>query len=263
MIRKLFAVSILFAFILSSCLNDASVPSLVKKRFKELYPDTKEVKWLEKENSKFVATFKLDGKDMIASFSKYGIWQETKNMILATDIPPISAGYVKQFYPKAIIAQNYAVKNADGDFFELDVKKDSSSFSVLFDKDGKLFKDDNNVLLKNFKKMYPNPSDVEWKRAKDGKFDVFFKDQGKACKVSFAMDGKWIETETLASETEVPEIAFAYIKKNFKAYEIKGIIFVKTTDTELFNFVVQLKEKDFNLYFDLEGNFIKKEDLTK
>jgi len=248
---------------LSSCFNGTNVPSLVKKKFEELYPNNKQVQWVGKENTKYVATFKQDEKTMIASFSKYGIWLETKSAIPETIVPAISVGYVKQFYPKAHIAENYTVKNPDGTFFEIDVKKDTSTLVVIFDKDGKLFSDENNALLRNFKKMYPNPSDVKWVRADDGKFDVFFKDQGKVCKVSFAIDGHWIETQTLASETEVPEIAFTYIKKNFKSYELKGIIFVKSTDSDLFDIVILVKDKEINLYFDLEGNFVKKDETNK
>lgn len=259
----MFTLAVLLIFILTSCFNGTNVPSLVKKKFKELYPHMKEVQWVENKNSNFLATFKQDEKNKIASFSKYGIWLETKYAIPETTVPEISVGYVKQFYPKAIITENYSVKNPDGDFFEIDVKKDTSTFAVIFDKDGKLFRDDNNILLRNFKKMYPNPSDVKWVRAVDGKFDVFFKDQGKVCKVSFTIDGKWIETQTLASETEVPEIAFTYIKKNFKGYDLKGIIFVKSTDSDLFDIVILVKGKEMNLYFDLEGNFVKKDETTK
>jgi len=263
MFRKLLIFVILVSFMLSSCFNGNNIPSLVKKKFEELYPKNKEVQWVVKGNDKFVATFKLDEKNMIASFSKYGIWLETKSSIPETAVPAISIGYVKQFYPKASIIENYNVKNPDGDFFEIDVKKDTSVIAVIFDKEGKLFSDDNNVLLKKFKKMYPNPTDVKWVRAGDGNFDVFFKDQGKACKVSFTIDGTWIESQTIATETEVPEIAFNYIKKNFRSYELKGIIFVKKIDSDLFDIVILLKGKEINLYFDLEGNFVKKEGDTK
>lgn len=259
MIRKLLMLLILLSFMLSSCFNSTNVPSLVEKKFKELYPHNKDVQWVEKENSKFVATFKQDEKPLIAYFSKYGIWLETKSVIPETAVPAISVGYVKQFYPKATVIGNYTLKNPDGDFFEIDVKKDTTIFAVIFNKDGKLFTDDNNVLLKNFKKMYSNPTDVKWVRADDGNFDVFFKDQGKSCKVSFTIDGTWIETQTIATETEVPAIAFSYIKKNFRAYELKGIIFVKNSDSDLFNIVILMKGKEINLYFDLEGNFIRKE----
>jgi hypothetical protein len=261
--KKLFILFVLLSFILSSCFNGTNVPSLVKKKFDELYPHTKEVQWVEKENTQFIATFKQDKKNIIASFSKYGIWLESKTTIVEADVPAISVGYVKQFYPKATITVNYSLKNPDGDFFEIDVKKDTSTFAVIFDKDGKLFSDENNLLLKNFKKMYPNPSEVKWVRADDGNFDVFFKDQGKVCKVSFTIDGKWIETQTIASETEVPEIAFTYIKKNFKASEIKGIIFVKSSGADMFNIVILAKGKEINLYFDLEGNFLNREGDTK
>jgi hypothetical protein len=263
MIRKIITLAILFSFILSSCFNGTNVPSLVKKKFKEMYPNIKEVQWVENKNFNFVANFKQEDKNMIASFSKYGIWLESKNNIPETAVPAISISYITQFYPEANITDKFSVKNPDGDFFEVDVKKDTTTFAVIFDKDGKLFRDDNNVLLKNFKKMYPNPSDVKWVRADDGKFDVFFKDQGKVCKVSYAINGNWIESQTLATETEVPAVAFTYIKKAFKAYELKGIIFVKTTDSELFNIVIQVKDKEYNLYFDLEGNFIKKDEALK
>ena len=263
MIRKLLILLILFSFILSSCFNGTNVPSLVKKKFEELYPKNKEVQWVNKENDKFAANFKQDEKTYIAYFSKYGIWLETKSSIPEASVPPISVGYVKQFYPKATIVDHFSVKNPDGDFFEIDVKKDTTTFAVVFDKNGKLFTDDNNVLLKNFKKMFTNPTDVKWVRADDGNFDVFFKDQGKACKVSFTIDGKWIETQTIATETEVPAIAFNYVKSNYRSYELKGIIFVKSNDSELFDIVILMKGKEINLYFDLEGNFVKKEGDNK
>jgi hypothetical protein len=261
--RKIFTSAILITIILSSCFNGTNAPSLVKKKFNELYPKVKDVQWVETKNSSFTASFNQDGKDKLASFSKYGIWLDTRFIIKETEIPGISVNYVKQFYPSDSIKNLYSVKNSDGEFYEIEVKKDTSTFAVTFDKDGKLFRDDNNVLLKNFKKMYSNPSDVKWVRADDGKFDVFFKDNGKVCKVSYSINGDWIESQTIASETEVPAIAFTYIKKNFKAYELKGIIFVKTTDSDLFNIVIQVKDKEINLYFDLEGNFIKRDEPAK
>jgi hypothetical protein len=259
MIRKIIPLFIIITFIISSCFNGTNVPSLVKKKFEELYPNNKEVQWVTKDSEKYTATFKQDDKSYIANFSKYGIWLETKSVVAESAIPPISVAYVKQFYPKATIAENYKLKNPDGDFFEIDVKKDTLTFAIIFDKEGKLFSDDNNVLLKNFKKMYTNPADVKWVRAEDGNFDVFFKDNGKACKVSFTIDGTWIETQTIAAETEVPAIAFEYIKRSYRPYELKGIIFEKTSNADLFNIVIINKGKEINLYFDLEGNFIRKE----
>ena len=110
--------------------------------------------------------------------------------------------------------------NGDGMMDKLAFGNPKITFAYLsvkiFDKEGKLFSDDYNLLLKNFKKMFSNPTDVVWEKASDGNFDVLFKDQGKACKVSFRIDGTWIETQTMANETEVPEIALTYVKKNFR-----------------------------------------------
>jgi hypothetical protein len=256
--RNFILLAIVSLITFSSCFNGTNAPSLVKKKFNELYPKTNNVEWVENSNSSFTATFSQDNKTIMASFSKYGIWLDTKYAIPESDVPAISVAYIKQFYPADSIKEMYAVKNPDGDFFEINVQKDTLLFSVMFDKEGKLFRDDNNVLLRNFKKMFSNPSDVKWVRAGDDRFDVFFKDNGKACKVSFTINGDWIETQTLASETEVPEGAFTYLKKNYKAFELKGIIFVKSNDSEFFNIVILHKEQELNLYFDIEGNFIKK-----
>jgi hypothetical protein len=236
---------------------------MVKKKFSEMYPKVKEIAWGKDASGYYTASFTFEEKNWVASYSQYGNWIESKYPITEAEAPAIATAYVVQFYPGAKVKGHFAITIPEGSYIQLMVEKDTALFPVLFEKDGKLFKDDHNAILKKFKEMYPYPKDVKWEQTENGNFDVFLQDKGKACRVSFTLDGNWVETQTIAAESEVPEKAFEYISKNFKGFDVRGIIFVKNTESNFFEVVVGKDTREVNLFFDIEGNFIKKEDITR
>jgi len=114
------------------------------------------------------------------------------------------------------------------------------------------------VVVAAFKAKFPNCKAEKWQKEDDG-YEVEF-DKGKdECEALFKTDGTWVETETELTEKQVPAKAIAYIKTNFKGYKMKEFEYEETTASKLYEIEIKKDKEEWDLYFDSQGNFVKKE----
>ena len=117
-------------------LNDADVPAAVKASFAKKYPGTTP-KW-EKEDGKYEAGFKKDGKTMSALFEVSGTFTESEVDIKVADLPAPVLTYVKEHYKGKTIKEGAKITKADG---TVNYEAEVDGKDVIFDAAGKFLKE--------------------------------------------------------------------------------------------------------------------------
>ena len=115
------------------------------------------------------------------------------------------------------------------------------------------------AVKQKFVSLYPKVSEVEWE-LENGAYEAQFKENKVEIEVLFTKEGKLIQTETeLKSISELPQAVQASLKKDFSNYEYDEIEKVKLADgTEQYKVDAEMKEKEYELLFDIKGMLISK-----
>ncbi len=111
-------------------------PAAVSESFKKQFPGVT-AKW-EKEDDKYEASFKQNGKEMSALFETNGTMTESEVEIKIAELPAAATSYLKEHYKGVTIKEATKITKANGEVnYEAEVKgKD-----VLFDTAGKFLKE--------------------------------------------------------------------------------------------------------------------------
>ena len=117
-------------------LNNADVPALVKASFTKKYPGAV-AKW-EKEDGKYEAGFKKDGKTMSALFEVNGTFTESEVDIKTEDLPATVLAYVKEHYKGKTIKEGAKITKADG---TVNYEAEVDGKDVIFAAAGKFLKE--------------------------------------------------------------------------------------------------------------------------
>ena len=117
-------------------LNNADVPAPVKASFTKKYPGAV-AKW-EKEDGKYEAGFKKDGKTMSALFEVNGTFTESEVDIKTEDLPATVLAYVKEHYKGKTIKEGAKITKADG---TVNYEAEVDGKDVIFDTAGKFLKE--------------------------------------------------------------------------------------------------------------------------
>jgi hypothetical protein len=108
-------------------------------------------------------------------------------------------------------------------------------------------------IVKNaFTKSYPGQS-AKWEKEK-GNYEAGFKKDGKSMSATFQPDGKFLESETVIKESELPPAALTYIKANYKDKKIKESSKI-TSANGVHTYEAEIDDKD--VIFDNNGKFLK------
>jgi hypothetical protein len=111
------------------------VPSVVKDSFARRFPNVK-AKW-EKEDNKFEAEFKKDGKKMSATYNENGVWLETEMEISVSDLPAIITEYVKDTHHSKI-RKAYRITGVNG---VVTYEVETRSKELIFNSQGSFLKE--------------------------------------------------------------------------------------------------------------------------
>ncbi len=109
-----------------------------------------------------------------------------------------------------------------------------------------------------FKSAYPNAKKVKWDK-EDNNYEASFKLNNISNSVLFNQDGKILETEVEINFNELPKSAVNYINKNYKNQKVKETAKIIT---EKGNLIYEAEIKGKDLFFDSNGNFITKEQIS-
>ncbi len=117
--------------------------------------------------------------------------------------------------------------------------------------------------VEDFKKQYADASNVSWTK-EDDNYNVFCISENQKITSTYGTDGEWLLSKFAISTSEIPSPANEYFKKNYKSkgYSIKNVQLVKEPGDKSY-YCIEIKGESKNssaieLFFDLEGNFLKK-----
>jgi hypothetical protein len=115
-------------------------PENVKREFSKKYALAQSVKWDSEEKNEWEAEFKMNGKNMSASFDNSAKWIESETEIIEKELPASVVSTLNkdfQGYKKGHIE---IFENAEMKGFELELKKGEISIEVIIDNTGKILK---------------------------------------------------------------------------------------------------------------------------
>lgn len=135
--------SFLFVMFLASgivAFGQKNVPMPVSKAFSQKYATAIAVKWASEEANEWEAEFKLNGKEMSASYDNAGKWLESETEITVKELPAaVSASLAKEFAGYKI-NEISTLESPELNGFEVGLKKGETVLEAVFDNAGKVIK---------------------------------------------------------------------------------------------------------------------------
>ncbi len=117
-----------------------NVPEVVKQAFAAQYPKAAKVKWSLEKPGEYEAEFDLNKTEMAALYDSKGGLIESETKMKESELPQaVKATLVKDFAGYKIAEVEKA--NAKGVVsYEMEAKKEKKEYELVFDKTGKLLK---------------------------------------------------------------------------------------------------------------------------
>ncbi|MBL7104798.1 MAG: PepSY-like domain-containing protein [Bacteroidales bacterium] len=132
---------ILFVFVVLLCITacgQISAPSAVQKAFDAKFPKAEKLKWEQEEANEWEAEFRLDGKEMTASFDSSGKWLETETEVKKKDLPSEVFKSLSIEFDGFEIDEVEFVEKPDFTGYEIALEKEETEVEVLITKAGEI-----------------------------------------------------------------------------------------------------------------------------
>jgi hypothetical protein len=133
----LFVVLSLFS---ASAFSQKSAPENIKKEFAKKYPTAQNVKWGSEGDNEWEAEFKMNGKEMSASYNNSGKWLETETEISSKELPSAVTASLKKEFAGYKTGEMSIIENPELKGYEIALKKGETSLEVIFDNNGVVLK---------------------------------------------------------------------------------------------------------------------------
>jgi len=136
--KKLMLLAMLF-IVFGACaqkINTSKLPAAVTASFAKHYPGVT-AKW-EKEEGKFEANFKLNGKEASAVFDASGVMEESEIEINNSELPAAAAEYIKAHYKGITVKELAKITKTNG---EVNYEAEIKGKDLIFDAAGKFLKE--------------------------------------------------------------------------------------------------------------------------
>lgn len=128
------------ALIASPAFGQKTVPENVKKEFAKKYPAAQAVKWGSEEANEWEAEFKMNGKEMSASYDEKGTWLESETEIGAKDLPTAVTGTLTKEFAGYKASEMSIFEDPTMKGYEIALKKGEAGIEVVIDNSGKVIK---------------------------------------------------------------------------------------------------------------------------
>ena len=114
-----------------------------------------------------------------------------------------------------------------------------------------------------FEKKFPAATDIKYELEKKN-YEVSFKDKEAEMSASFSSTGKWLETETKITESDLPKKVMKSVAKNFKGYMMSGLATVETPSVKLcYEMDVKNDKQGYEVLISHKGDILRKTPLKK
>jgi hypothetical protein len=117
------------------------------------------------------------------------------------------------------------------------------------------------AVISSFKKTFSNADKVQWSKEGPGDFEAEFKSKGVEKSANFDASGKWVNTETVMKESDLPPQVKSAIAKEFAGYKVREVELYESPEKPA-GYELELKKKnsEFEVIMAADGRIlIKKE----
>lgn len=118
------------------------------------------------------------------------------------------------------------------------------------------------LVMKGFETRYPGVRPGFWLK-EENHYQAQFELKGKRMSAEFNKAGRWINSETLIPEDDLPNRTYNHIKNRYKGYNIGAIILEESPAGRFYEVDIFTEEDDQTLIFDFKGNFVRKEEIDE
>ena len=112
-----------------------------------------------------------------------------------------------------------------------------------------------------FAKKCPGATDIKYEMDKKD-YEVSYKENGVVMSANFNSDGEWLETETIISESDLPERVLNSAAESFVDFKITQVSKVESKDKVVYyEMYLKTNKKGYDVKFSPEGVVLKKTKL--
>lgn len=114
------------------------------------------------------------------------------------------------------------------------------------------------LVMKGFEAKYPGVRPGFWLK-EENHFQAQFELKGKRMSAEFNKAGRWINSETVMTEDDLPNRTYNHIRNRYKGYDIGAIILEESPAGNFFEVDIYKEEDEQTLIFDSRGSFVRKD----
>jgi hypothetical protein len=134
--KKSILVITVLAFGLFAC--GQTPPKSVTDNFSKKFASANKIKWGMEDENEWEAEFKMDGKEMSASFDKEGKWMATEAKLNEKELPANVLKAVKAAYADWKIESVESIETPEMKGYELEIEKGKEELEIQVTADGKI-----------------------------------------------------------------------------------------------------------------------------
>jgi hypothetical protein len=129
-----------FSLISFSAYSQKTPPDNVRKEFAQKFAAASSVKWGSEEKNEWEAEFKLNGKEMSATFDISGKWLETEAEIKASELSANVVNTLKRDFAGFKTDEVSTIENPEMKGYEIELKNKDNRLTVIIRVDGTVLK---------------------------------------------------------------------------------------------------------------------------
>ncbi len=119
------------------------------------------------------------------------------------------------------------------------------------------------IVKKEFTKKYAAAQSVKWDSEEKNEWEAEFTMDGKKMSASFDNSGKWIESETVITEKELPASVVSTLNKDFQGYKKGHIQIFESLEMKGFELGLKKGETSIEVIIDNSGKILRKTDVKE
>jgi hypothetical protein len=114
------------------------------------------------------------------------------------------------------------------------------------------------AIVEAFNSKFPNATKVKWEKESDTEYEANFVLNGIKQSANYAVDGKWLETESHTTFTELPVVVQTAFNTDHKGAKVKAIAHIENSNGEsLYEIEVKKGLKQVEYFYNADGTIHK------